>query len=221
NIPANAKWAQSGVTIAGGNGYGGATNQLYFPLGLIIDDDQTVVIADNQNDRIMQWKNSNTTNGQVVAGGKGQGTGLHQLDRPTDVLIDKETDGLIICEGSRVVRLSRRSGTTQGEILIDNIKCCGLAMNEQRYLYVGVCVGAEKIITQQPQPQGGWMDIAYAKRRALHFVSGKYEQPINIFLFRRSFEQSLTNRMGSFMSYAKMKKQPSRNSGNAQIFFQL
>ncbi|CAM4963369.1 unnamed protein product [Rotaria socialis] len=136
NIPANAKWAQSGVTIAGGNGYGGATNQLYFPLGLIIDDDQTVVIADNQNDRIMQWKNSNTTNGQVVAGGKGQGTGLHQLDHPTDVLIDKETDGLIICEGSRVVRLSRRSGTTKGEILIDNIKCCGLAMDEQRYLYM-------------------------------------------------------------------------------------
>ncbi|CAF5011876.1 unnamed protein product, partial [Rotaria socialis] len=119
----------------------------------------------------MQWKNSNTTNGQVVAGGKGQGTGLHQLDHPTDVLIDKETDGLIICEGSRVVRLSRRSGTTKGEILIDNIKCCGLAMDEQRYLYVCVCVGAEKIITQQPQPQGGWMDIAYAKRRTLHFVS--------------------------------------------------
>ncbi|CAF4223874.1 unnamed protein product, partial [Rotaria magnacalcarata] len=36
----------------------------------------------------------------------------------------------------RVVRWSRRSGTTQGEILIDNIDCYGLAMDEQRYLYV-------------------------------------------------------------------------------------
>ncbi|CAF1628739.1 unnamed protein product, partial [Rotaria magnacalcarata] len=36
----------------------------------------------------------------------------------------------------RVVRWSRRSGTTQGEILIDNIRCWGLAMDEQRYLYV-------------------------------------------------------------------------------------
>ncbi|CAF4727962.1 unnamed protein product, partial [Rotaria socialis] len=27
----------------------------------------------------MQWKNGDTTNGQVVAGGKGRGNGLHQL----------------------------------------------------------------------------------------------------------------------------------------------
>ncbi|CAF2244245.1 unnamed protein product, partial [Rotaria magnacalcarata] len=86
----------------------------------------------------MQWKNGDTTNGQVVAGGKGAGNGSHQLDLPTDVLIDKETDSLIICDrkNGRVVRWSRRSGTTQGEILIDNIRCYGLAMDEQRYLYV-------------------------------------------------------------------------------------
>ncbi|CAF5033826.1 unnamed protein product, partial [Rotaria socialis] len=88
--------------------------------------------------RIMQWKNGDTTNGQVVAGGKGEGNGLHQLNLPTDVLIDKETDSLIICDwgNRRVVRWSRRSGTTQGEILIGNIKCYGVAMDEQRYLYV-------------------------------------------------------------------------------------
>ncbi|CAF5182882.1 unnamed protein product, partial [Rotaria magnacalcarata] len=41
------------------------------------------------------------------------------------------------CQGNqRVVRWSRRSGTTQGEILIDNINCYGLAMDEQRYFYV-------------------------------------------------------------------------------------
>ncbi|CAM4984168.1 unnamed protein product [Rotaria socialis] len=138
NIPANAKWAQNGVTIAGGNGAGGATNQLYRPFGLFVDDDQTVVIADHANHRIMQWKNGDTTNGQVVAGGKGQGNGLHQLNWPTDVLIDKETDSLIICDArnERVVRWPRRSGTTQGGILIDNINCFGVAMDEQRYLYV-------------------------------------------------------------------------------------
>ncbi|CAF1597838.1 unnamed protein product [Rotaria magnacalcarata] len=138
NIPANAKWKQNGVTVAGGNGLGSATNQLNSPFGLFVDDDQTVVIADRYNHRIMQWKNSDTTNGQVVAGSNGQGNGLHQLDRPTDVLVDKETDSLIICDcgNDRVVRWSRRSGTTQGEILIDNINCYGLAMDEQRYLYV-------------------------------------------------------------------------------------
>ncbi|CAF1591504.1 unnamed protein product, partial [Rotaria magnacalcarata] len=138
NIPANANWAQNGVTIAGGNGYGGAANQLNWPFGLFVDDNQTVVIADCGNDRIMQWTNGDTTNGQVVAGGKGAGNGLNQLHYPTDVLIDKETDSLIICDygNQRVVRWSRRSGTTQGEILIDNIICLGLVMDEQRYLYV-------------------------------------------------------------------------------------
>ncbi|CAF4428099.1 unnamed protein product, partial [Rotaria magnacalcarata] len=91
NIPANANWAQNGVTIAGGNGQGGATSQLYYPYGLVVDGDQTVVIADFGNNRIMQWKNGDTTNGQVVAGGKGAGNGLNQLNGPTDVLIDKET----------------------------------------------------------------------------------------------------------------------------------
>ncbi|CAF3197710.1 unnamed protein product [Rotaria socialis] len=138
NIPANATWAQNGVTIAGGNSYGDATNQLYRPYGLFVDDDQTVVIADYGNHHIMQWKNGDTRIGQVVAGGKGAGNGLHQLSFPTDALIDKETDSLIICDyGSRrVVRWSRRSGTTQGEILLDNIYCWGLAMDEQSYLYV-------------------------------------------------------------------------------------
>ncbi|CAF4214426.1 unnamed protein product, partial [Rotaria sordida] len=78
------------------------------------------------------------TNGQVVAGGNGEGNRLDQLDRPTDVLIDKETGSLIICDSlnRRVVRWSRRSGTTQGEILIDNIACAELAMDDQRYLYI-------------------------------------------------------------------------------------
>ncbi|CAF3404196.1 unnamed protein product [Rotaria socialis] len=138
NIPANAKWTQNGVTIAGGHGVGDNTNQLYAPFGLFIDNDQTVVIADALNHRIMQWKNSNTTSGQVVAGGNGQGNELNQLNAPSDVLIDKKTDSLIICDWSnqRVVRWPRRSRTTQGEILIDNIDCYGLAMDEQRYLYV-------------------------------------------------------------------------------------
>ncbi|CAF1380872.1 unnamed protein product [Rotaria sordida] len=78
------------------------------------------------------------TKGQVVAGGNGKGNRLDQLHSPTDVLIDKETDSLIICDlgNQRVVRWSRRSGTTQGEILIDNIACWGLAMGDQRYLYI-------------------------------------------------------------------------------------
>ncbi|CAM2713876.1 unnamed protein product [Rotaria socialis] len=139
NIPANATWVQNGVTIAeGSKEEGNDTNQLRNPFGIFVDDDQTVVVADYENHRIMQWKNGNTTNGQVVAGGKSNETGLNQLQYPTDVLIDKETDSLIICDrgNQQVVRWSRRSGTTQGKILIDNIDCWGLVMDERRYLYL-------------------------------------------------------------------------------------
>ncbi|CAF2747588.1 unnamed protein product [Rotaria sp. Silwood2] len=137
NIPVNAQWEQNGVTVAGGNGPGSATNQLYHPNGLFVDDDQTVVIADHFNHRIVQLRIGDTI-GQVVAGGHGLGVRLDQLNYPTDVLIDNETDSLIICdrENRRVARWSRRSGTTQGEILIDSIWCYGLTMDDQRYLYI-------------------------------------------------------------------------------------
>ncbi|CAF1435728.1 unnamed protein product [Rotaria sordida] len=137
NIPVDPRWKQNGVTVAGGHGKGSATNQLYWAEGLFVDDNQTIVIADCWNHRIVQWKMGDT-NGQVVAGGNGRGNRLDQLNEPTDVLIDKEMDSLIICDwwNRRVVRWSRRSGTTQGEILIDNIWCWGLAMDDQRYLYM-------------------------------------------------------------------------------------
>ncbi|CAF3305228.1 unnamed protein product [Rotaria socialis] len=137
NIPANAKWKQNGVTVAGCYRGGDATNQLWGSHSLFVDDDQTVVIADHENHRIIQWKNGDTANGQAIAGDKGIGNELHQLTSPTDVLMDIETDSLIICDqwNRRVVRWSRRSDTTQGEILIDNIACARLAIDEQRYLY--------------------------------------------------------------------------------------
>ncbi|CAF1531231.1 unnamed protein product, partial [Rotaria sp. Silwood1] len=114
NILLDAGWSLDGKTVAGGNGEGDATNQLKRTSGIFVDDDQTMIIADSGNNRIVQWKMGDT-NGQVVAGGKGNGNRLDQLDRPTDVLIDKVTDSLIICDrrNRRVVRWSRRSGTTQ------------------------------------------------------------------------------------------------------------
>jgi sugar lactone lactonase YvrE len=137
NIPADARWVQNGVSAAGGHGEGNATNQLSSPNGLFVDDDQTMVIGEWGNNRITQW-NMGDTNGQVVAGDHGQGDQLDQLIVPTDVLIDKESNSLIICDlgNQRVVQWSRRSGTTQGKILIGNVNCYGLAMDDQNYLYI-------------------------------------------------------------------------------------
>ena len=136
--PTNARWSQNGVTVAGGNGYGNAINQLYRPFGLDIDDDnQSIVIADYGNHRIVEWK-IGASNGRVIAGGRGEGNRLNQLNWPIDALIDKETNSLFIADrlNRRVVRWSRCQGTTQGEVIVDNIDCRGLPIDHQRYLYV-------------------------------------------------------------------------------------
>ena len=141
----NARWSQNGVTVAGGNGNGNAINQLWCPYGLDIDDDnQSIVIADWLNHRIVEWK-IGANNGKVIAGGRGQGNGLDQLCCPIDVLIDKETNSLFNADqgNERVVRWSRRQGSTQGEVIVDNIDCWGLAIDHQRYLYVSDVVKDE------------------------------------------------------------------------------
>ncbi|CAF5044232.1 unnamed protein product, partial [Rotaria sp. Silwood1] len=136
DIHPNAKWAQNGITVAGGNGWGSETNQLYYPIGLYVDDDQTIYVADWGNHRIVEWK-SDATNGTVVAGGNGQGSGAHQLNGPQDVIIDKESDSLMISDrwNNRVVRWPRRNGT-RGETIISNISSHGLTMDGNGSLYV-------------------------------------------------------------------------------------
>ncbi|CAF0986196.1 unnamed protein product [Rotaria sp. Silwood1] len=136
DIHPNAQWQQNGIPVAGGNRQGNRINQLSDPLGLYVDDDQTVYVADQSNHRIVEWKQG-ATNGQVVAGGNGQGSGDHQLSYPRDVIIDKERDSLIICDSwnERVVRWPRRNATS-GETIISNIACVGLTMDENGSLYV-------------------------------------------------------------------------------------
>ncbi len=135
-IHPHEKWLQNGLTVAGGNGYGNGLNQLSLPMGLYVDDDQTVYVADQSNHRIVEWK-SGATSGQVVAGGNWEGSGAHQLSNPRDVIVDKERDSLIICDYSnkRVVRWPRRNGTS-GETIISNISCWGLTMDDSGSLYV-------------------------------------------------------------------------------------
>ncbi|CAF5047187.1 unnamed protein product [Rotaria sp. Silwood1] len=144
DIHPNAKWAQNGITVVGGNGRGSKINQLNSPFGLYVDEDQTIYVADCRNHRIVEWK-SGATNGKVVAGGNGQGHEAHQLNNPFDVIIDKESDSLIISDwgNNRVVRWPRRNGT-HGKTIIWNIACVGLTMDDNGSLYV-VDVGKHEV----------------------------------------------------------------------------
>ncbi|CAF4390075.1 unnamed protein product, partial [Rotaria magnacalcarata] len=94
-------------------------------------------IADSRNHRIVRWK-LNDTNGEVVLGGLGQGNRLDQLSWPSDMLIDKETNSLIICDrgNRRVLRWSLSGNATTVKILLRKIFCFGIALDDQRYLYI-------------------------------------------------------------------------------------
>jgi sugar lactone lactonase YvrE len=136
-ISINTKWKQNGVTIAGGNGEGNQLNQLSDPDGIYVDDDdQFILIADYNNHRIVEWK-SDAKLGQVVAGGNREGNRTDQLSYPIDVIVDKKTNSLIICDGGnrRVVRWPRRN-STNGETIISDIDCSRLTMNNNGDLYV-------------------------------------------------------------------------------------
>ena len=132
----NQSWKQSATTVAGGQGKGDGSNQLSSPCGMFIDDDQTIYIADYENHRIVEWK-KNSKNSQIVAGGNGRGNRNDQLNQPTNVIIDQQNDSLIICDAGnrRVVRWPRRNGRT-GHIVIPNILCWDLTMDNYGYLYV-------------------------------------------------------------------------------------
>jgi sugar lactone lactonase YvrE len=135
-VTPNARWAQHGITVAGGHGRGNSLQQLCCLHSIVVDDDDTVFIADHANHRIVAWKKGDNE-GHVVAGGQGSGNGFHQLNYPTDVLIDKETKSLIICDqGNRRVIRRSLNNDTRGETLVDNIDCSRLAMDKQGCLYV-------------------------------------------------------------------------------------
>ncbi|CAF4080927.1 unnamed protein product [Rotaria sordida] len=130
---------QNGATIVGGNRRGNATNQLYDPNDLYVDDDQTIYIVDFVNHRIVEYKCGATT-GRVVTGEYGSGNRSNQLNTPTDMIIDKEKDSIINCNynNKRVVRWPRQNGTN-GEIIISNVGYHGLTMDDDGFFYVADC----------------------------------------------------------------------------------
>lgn len=132
-ICSNARWSQSGVTVAG-SAWGITNDKLAYPHGIDVDDEQTVYVTDHHNHRIMAWKRD-STNGQIIAG-TGASNSYGSLVLPTDVIIDKKTDKLIICDSGnrRIIRQSRLN-STDGQVVLSNIDCFGLATDNNGFIY--------------------------------------------------------------------------------------
>ncbi|CAF4273526.1 unnamed protein product, partial [Adineta steineri] len=118
------EWKQNAITVAGGNKQGQELNQLSGPMGIFIDKNKNLFIADYDNHRIVEWK-YNAKEGQITAGGHGRGDRMDQLDHPTDVIVDQQNHSIIIADwgNRRVIQWLNQDQ----QILIDNIYCMGLA----------------------------------------------------------------------------------------------
>ncbi|CAF4104651.1 unnamed protein product [Adineta steineri] len=127
------EWKQNAITVVGGNGQGQNLNQLDHPFGIFIDKKKNIFIADLWNHRIVEWRH-NAKEGHIIAGGNGNGSRMHQLNNPTDVIVDQQNHSIIIADrGNR--RLIQWLNQNQ-QILIENIGCYGLTMDNNGFLYV-------------------------------------------------------------------------------------
>ncbi|CAF1381779.1 unnamed protein product, partial [Didymodactylos carnosus] len=125
------------IVVAGGNGGWDELHQLNQPRGVAADSEGTVYLSDTGNHRMMKWMKG-AEEGIRVAGDGEAGAELYQLNRTIDILLDKETNSVIICDqgNKRVMRWSLQNGITEGETILNKVYCSRLAMDDEGALYV-------------------------------------------------------------------------------------
>ncbi len=83
-----------GIIVAGGNGRGGAENQLDNPSAVIVDEKENIYICDRDNHRIQKWEKGAKA-GTIVAGGNGPGSAANQLNYPNSLVFDSKGNMIV------------------------------------------------------------------------------------------------------------------------------
>ncbi|CAF0888505.1 unnamed protein product [Rotaria sp. Silwood1] len=134
DICGKVTWSPNGTTVAGGNGQGSELNQLNYPFGLFIDNNQTIYIADSRNNRIVQWF-VNQTSGQIIAGNGKPGNDSNQLNNPQDIFIDN--NGTIYITDTMNGRIQMWfKGDLNGTTIVENIDPIGIIVDTEVSIYV-------------------------------------------------------------------------------------
>ncbi|CAF1124606.1 unnamed protein product [Adineta steineri] len=92
----------TGVTVAGGNGQGTASNQLNYPSAIRISQrDNSYYICDYYNNRIQRWA-IGATYGVTIAGSSTgvAGSALNLLNGPYDIWVDPNTTYMLISDAN-------------------------------------------------------------------------------------------------------------------------
>ncbi|CAF3954656.1 unnamed protein product [Adineta steineri] len=137
------KFQQFAITVAGRYGNGEELYQLDHPQGIFIDNDTSIYIADYENHCIVKWK-LNSNEGEIIAGGNGRGNKNNQLNSPNDIIFDQEKNSFIISEwGNQQVIRYFDQNPAKRQIIISNIRCCGLTIDKNGFIYVSDYVNHE------------------------------------------------------------------------------
>ncbi|CAF1566765.1 unnamed protein product [Didymodactylos carnosus] len=83
--------ANTGTTVAGGNGPGVDYRQINGSYGVYVTNDNTIYISDTGNDRVMKWLFGSSV-GLLVAGAQGTGSASNQFDSPRGLFVISNGD---------------------------------------------------------------------------------------------------------------------------------
>jgi Cadherin domain/FG-GAP-like repeat/NHL repeat/Calx-beta domain len=132
----------TGSIVAGGNGRGGANNQLNDPLGVFVTSNGTVYVGTSDNPKVTKWAPGDTI-GTVVAGGNGWGNGLNQLGSIWGVFVAANNDVYVTDHNNHRV-MKWASGATAG-VVVAGGNGEGDAANQLRWP-TGVFVDSEESV---------------------------------------------------------------------------
>lgn len=141
-FPAGSDSGTNAITVAGGNSFGTAANQLSSPIAVFVDSAGYIYVADNYNYRIQKFPPGSTsaTNGVTVAGGNGNGPALNQMDYAEGVFLDK-AGNIYVADGgnNRILMFPPNSTSATMGTVVGGGNGLGYA-NNQLYFPRGVTV---------------------------------------------------------------------------------
>ncbi|CAF2697913.1 unnamed protein product [Rotaria sp. Silwood2] len=104
-----------GYIVAGGHGQGSAYTQMDYSYGIFADDQYNIYLSEQVNCRVMFWSASNTSAGQLVAGGNGAGNTADKLNSPWGIYVNVNRSIFVVDRSNHRVQrwdLSAASGVT-------------------------------------------------------------------------------------------------------------
>ncbi len=126
-------------------------------MGIFISEDQTVHVADTNNNRIVKWT-PGATCGQVVAGRTG---GVAELYGPMDVAVDRA--GTIYITDTINNRVQKWNRNAQwGETVINIQHPVGIALDNEDSLYISATYQTKALIKVRKNDKNGYIIAANA-----------------------------------------------------------